>query len=267
MKCSLGFFTPIWEKSWFSGRITAPSTTCQQREHRQVWCCSVFPWLRRFSSHLEPYLIDWYSSFGFLLLQVPHCADLVSARATNEVHIHTWCRQTFTKYRLKLWLATCTVPDHGVTIWAEAERGHCTVVALQHAHTLAGPQVPHPNATVHGGGEELQPPDVWVKLDQAGMRQRHILNMKCFCPHIASCSDWTFSTKATARKMKTSALFLSLKLTVQHQMTLSGCGCSTVSPRPRSLWCYHIHLQNTKKTKNIGQATTTGIRQKRWIKQ
>lgn len=194
MKCSLGFFTPIWEKSWFSGRITAPSTTCQQREHRQVWCCSVFPWLRRFSSRSEPYLIDWYSSFGFLLHQVPHCADLVSARARNEVHIHTWCRKTFTKYQLRLWLATCAVPDHGVTIWAEAERGHCTVVTLQHAHTLAGPQVPHPNATVHGGGEELQPPDVWVKLDQAGMRQRNIFKMKYFCPHIASCSDWKFST-------------------------------------------------------------------------
>lgn len=188
MKCSLGFFTPIWEKSWFSGRITAPSTTCQQREHRQVWCCSVFPWLRRLSSRSEPYLIDWYSSFGILLLQVPHCADLVSARATNEVHIHTWFRQTFTRYQLRLWLATCTVPEHGVTIWAEAERGHCTVVTLQHAHTLAGPQVPHPNAAVHGGGEELQPPDVWVKLDQAGMRQRNILNMKCFrtCPITAS---------------------------------------------------------------------------------
>lgn len=91
MKCSLGFFTPIWEKSWFSGRITAPSTACQEREHIQIWRCSVFLQIRRFSSLSQPYLIDWYSSLSFLLLQVPHCADFVSARATNKVHIHILC--------------------------------------------------------------------------------------------------------------------------------------------------------------------------------
>lgn len=50
MKCSLGFFTPIWEKSWFAGRITAPSTACRERQHIQTWSCSVFPQITRFSS-------------------------------------------------------------------------------------------------------------------------------------------------------------------------------------------------------------------------
>lgn len=36
----------------------------------------------------QSYLIDRYSSLGFPTLQVPHCADLVSARATNK-HQHT----------------------------------------------------------------------------------------------------------------------------------------------------------------------------------
>lgn len=63
----------------------------------------------------------------------------------------------------------CTVPDHGTTIWAEAESGDGAVVALQHTHTLTGAQVPQSNATVQGGGEELQPADVWVELDKAAM--------------------------------------------------------------------------------------------------
>lgn len=60
-----------------------------------------------------------------------------------------------------------TVPDHGVPIGAEAERGDSAVVALQHTHTLTGAQVPQPDATVLRGGEELQSADVWVELDQA----------------------------------------------------------------------------------------------------
>lgn len=118
MKCSLGFFTPIWEKSWFAGRITAPSTACRERQHIQTWSCSVFPQITRFSSLSQLYLIDWYSSLSFLLLQVPHCAYFVSARATNKVHIHIWCLQIFflkKEDQFMLWLATC-LPDHGVTI-------------------------------------------------------------------------------------------------------------------------------------------------------
>lgn len=88
MKCNLGFFTPIWEKSWFSGRKMTPSTACRQREHTRIWSWSDFPQIRRYSSCSQPYLIDWYSSLGILLLQVPHCADLISARATNEAHVH-----------------------------------------------------------------------------------------------------------------------------------------------------------------------------------
>lgn len=94
MKCNLGFFTPIWEKSWFSGRKTTPSTACRQREQRQMWSWSVFPQVRRYSLCSQPYLIDWYSSLGILLLQVPHCADLISARATNEAHAHARYMQT-----------------------------------------------------------------------------------------------------------------------------------------------------------------------------
>lgn len=72
-------------------------------------------------------------------------------------------------------MADCTVPDHGATVGAEAEGGHSAVVALQHTHTLTGAQVPQPNATVQGGGEELQPADVWVELYQAVKRQtRHL---------------------------------------------------------------------------------------------
>lgn len=66
-------------------------------------------------------------------------------------------------------MADCTLPDHGATIWAEAESGDSAVVALQHTHALTGAQVPQPNATVHRGGEELQPADVWVELDKAAM--------------------------------------------------------------------------------------------------
>lgn len=50
-------------------------------------------------------------------------------------------------------------------------------MALQHTHTLTGAQVPHSNATVQGGGEELQPADVWVELDQAVKRQTFILKL------------------------------------------------------------------------------------------
>lgn len=66
-------------------------------------------------------------------------------------------------------MAKRPVPDHGATVWAEAERGDGAVVALQHTHTLTRAQVPQPNATVERGGEELQPADVWVELDQAAM--------------------------------------------------------------------------------------------------
>lgn len=64
-----------------------------------------------------------------------------------------------------------TVPDHGATISAEAEGGDGAVVALQHTHTLTGAQVPHANATVQGGGEKLQPADVWMKLNQTAQKQ------------------------------------------------------------------------------------------------
>lgn len=64
------------------------------------------------------------------------------------------------------------VPDHGAPISAEAEGSDGAVVALQHAHTLTGAQVPHPNAAVQGGGEELQAADVWVKLNQAAQKQQ-----------------------------------------------------------------------------------------------
>lgn len=37
----------------------------------------------------QSYLIDRYSSLGFLTLQVPHCTDFVSARTTNKAHNHT----------------------------------------------------------------------------------------------------------------------------------------------------------------------------------
>lgn len=53
-------------------------------------------------------------------------------------------------------------------------------MALQHTHTLAGAQVPYPNVAVHRGGEELQPVNVWVELDQAGMTQRNIVNIRSF---------------------------------------------------------------------------------------
>lgn len=76
--------------------------------------------------------------------------------------------------------------------------------------------------------------------------------------HIASCSDWTFATKATAWMKKPSVLLHSLKLTVRHQMSPSGCGCSTASPRPRSLWCHHSRLRDTSQTKKICQSKTTG---------
>lgn len=66
----------------------------------------------------------------------------------------------------------CTLPDHGVTVRSETEGGDGAVVALQHAHTLTGAQVPQPNATVQRGGEELQLADVWVELDQAAKLQR-----------------------------------------------------------------------------------------------
>lgn len=60
-----------------------------------------------------------------------------------------------------------TVPDHGATIRTEAEGGDGAVVTLQHTHTLTGAQVPQPNSTVQRGGEELQPADVRVELNQA----------------------------------------------------------------------------------------------------
>jgi len=71
-----------------------------------------------------------------------------------------------------------TVPDHGATVTAEAERSHSAVVALQHTHTLAGAQVPQSNATVQRGREELQPVDVWVELDQTA--QTHNKNLKVY---------------------------------------------------------------------------------------
>lgn len=82
-----------------------------------------------------------------------------------------------------LCVATCNIPDHGVTIQAEAERCHCTVVALQHAQTLAGAQVPYPNAAVHRGGEELQPVNVWVELDQSGVTEKHFKYKVFFSDH------------------------------------------------------------------------------------
>lgn len=62
----------------------------------------------------------------------------------------------------------CTIPDHGVTVSAEAEAGDSAVVALQHTYTQTGAKVPQPNATVQRRGEELEPVDIWMELDQAG---------------------------------------------------------------------------------------------------
>ena len=59
-----------------------------------------------------------------------------------------------------------SVPDHGVSLGREGQGGDGTVVALQDAHTLAGAQVPHTDAAVHRGGEELQQAYVWMELDQ-----------------------------------------------------------------------------------------------------
>lgn len=64
-------------------------------------------------------------------------------------------------------MADSSIPDHGVAIAAEAERGDSAVVALQDTHALAGAQVPQPNAAVQRRGEQLQSTDVWVELDQA----------------------------------------------------------------------------------------------------
>lgn len=47
-------------------------------------------------------------------------------------------------------------------------------MALQHAHTLTGAQVPQPNAAVQRGGEELQPVDVRVELDQTAKKHKDI---------------------------------------------------------------------------------------------
>ena len=77
-------------------------------------------------------------------------------------------------------MAECTVPDHGSTVGAEAERGDGAVVALQHTHTLTGAQVPQPDAAVQRGGEELQPADVGVELDQAAKIHKEHLFCKGF---------------------------------------------------------------------------------------
>ncbi len=66
--------------------------------------------------------------------------------------------------------AEWTVPDHGVTVRAKAEGGDSAVVALQHAHTPTGAQIPHTNAAVQRRGEELQPADVRVELHQAAKK-------------------------------------------------------------------------------------------------
>lgn len=72
-------------------------------------------------------------------------------------------------------MVECTVPDHGAAVGAEAEGGDGAVVALQHTQQLTGAQVPQPNAAVQRGGEELQPADVWVELDQAAkMHEEHL---------------------------------------------------------------------------------------------
>lgn len=63
-------------------------------------------------------------------------------------------------------------PDHGAAVGAEGQSGDGAVVALQDAHTLAGAQVPHPDAAVLGRGEELQAAGVRVELYQAAMTCR-----------------------------------------------------------------------------------------------
>lgn len=81
--------------------------------------------------------------------------------------------------RLKLAAYACRQaaggPDHGAAVGAEGQRGDGAVVALQDAHTLAGVQVPQPDATVQGGGEELQAVGVGVELDQAATARRTFL--------------------------------------------------------------------------------------------
>ena len=66
-----------------------------------------------------------------------------------------------------------SVPDHGVSLWRESQGGDGTVVALQETHTLAGAQVPHTDAAVHGGGEELQQAYVRMELDQTTREQNN----------------------------------------------------------------------------------------------
>lgn len=73
-----------------------------------------------------------------------------------------------------------TVPEHGASVRAEGEGGDGAVVALKHTHTLAGAQVPQPDATVQRGGEELQQADVWVELDQAAQTHKDSYNTELF---------------------------------------------------------------------------------------
>lgn len=69
-------------------------------------------------------------------------------------------------------------PDHGAAVGAEGESGDGAVVALQDAHALAGAQVPHPDAAVQGGGEELQAVGVRVELHQAATACRRHFSSK-----------------------------------------------------------------------------------------
>lgn len=62
--------------------------------------------------------------------------------------------------------ATVRLPDECLAVRREGQRCDGTVVALQNTYALAAPQVPDPDPAVRRGREELQPVDVWMKLNQ-----------------------------------------------------------------------------------------------------
>lgn len=102
------------------------------------------------------------------ILSLPELQAKVGKAADEEISLLNYSvfdfdKQTHCSHICK----GSTLPDHGATIGAEAERSDCTEVTLQHTHTLTGAQIPQPNATVQRGGEQLQSVDVWVKLDEA----------------------------------------------------------------------------------------------------
>lgn len=125
------------------------------------------------------------------------------------------------------------LPDECLAIRREGQRCDGTVVALQNTDALAGPQIPDTDPTVDRGREELQPADVWMKLNQTEKDMAFKHGITTSCASIASLQEGIIRFIEHKREMISKQFkIVSSVLTVQHQTILSDCVCSTASQHP-----------------------------------